>query len=315
MGRVLLSILEIGGLILGLGATIVGSGAINLAPAFAESENSRWMAKLDDSTKISSISIPGSHDSGAFYSIADFSGKCQDYSIANQLNMGVRFFDIRLKNDSGRLRIVHGFIDQRSTYDDFLSTVDAFVNTHEKETIFLSIKNEATDSGTAEEFASAVQKTSKEKIGSKFVTSKALPSTIGEVRGKVVLLSRFDADYGVDCYTGWPQGNRSEAFDIANGIHVQDYYMLPDCEVKKERVAECLAYASANAATGVSPLVLNFFSGYLEKGFPMSYSVPVAKELKPYALEHLKDYSTTGVCLFDFVNEELCNAVIERNAK
>ena len=301
-------------ILFGAAATFLSSLLICAIPVLEEGANSSWMAKLSDSTKISALSLPGSHDSGATHSIADFSGKCQDYGIKPQLQMGVRFFDIRLKNSGGNLRIMHGFIDQKLSYDTFLDEVNAFINTHEKETIFLSIKNEATDSGTSEEFASAVLSTSKAHLGEKWAAPRTMPTTIGEVRGKVVLLSRFQADYGVDCYSGWPGEARKEGFDIDNGIHVQDYYALPDCEAKKASVLECLSYANQNATTGASPFVLNFFSGYLENAFPMSYSVPVAKQMNPFALEQIKNYSTTGVCIFDFVNEKLCEAVIGRNA-
>jgi hypothetical protein len=60
--------------------------------------------------------------------------------------------------------------------------------------------------------------------------------------------------------------------------------------------------------------VLNCFSGYLASGFPPSYSVPVAKEMNPYALTVVPEYSCVGVCIFDFVSPTLCQTVIKRNA-
>ena len=56
-----------------------------------------WMSYIHDDTKISDISIPGTHDSGATHSIFDVSGKCQDLTIKQQLNVGTRFFDLRLQ--------------------------------------------------------------------------------------------------------------------------------------------------------------------------------------------------------------------------
>ena len=45
-------------------------------------EGKDWMAKIDDGTEISRLSIPGSHDSGALHSIADVSGKCQTLTVS-----------------------------------------------------------------------------------------------------------------------------------------------------------------------------------------------------------------------------------------
>ena len=60
-----------------------------------------WMAALPNKMKISRLSIPGTHDSGTHFSIpgkmqAEFSSKCQSWSIYNQLMAGIRFLDMRV---------------------------------------------------------------------------------------------------------------------------------------------------------------------------------------------------------------------------
>ena len=62
-----------------------------------KADNSSWMMALDDDASLNSISIPGTHDSGALHSLAEISGKCQSLSIEEQLKIGVRFLDIRLQ--------------------------------------------------------------------------------------------------------------------------------------------------------------------------------------------------------------------------
>ena len=52
-----------------------------------EADRSDWMRRLDDSASLNSITIPGTHDSGALHSIAEISGKCQSLSIEEQLKI------------------------------------------------------------------------------------------------------------------------------------------------------------------------------------------------------------------------------------
>ena len=82
--------------------------------------SSEWMKYVDDNTKLTELSIPGTHDSGARHSIGDVAGKCQDMSIADQLASGVRFLDIRLKLNNNKLVVVHDFVDQDLVFDDVI---------------------------------------------------------------------------------------------------------------------------------------------------------------------------------------------------
>ena len=78
-----------------------------------------WMSYLDDNLKISQINLPGTHDSGTKrvkFSLIDAtaSAQCQDTTITEQLNHGIRFLDIRLEDDGEKLRLVHATTDCKS---------------------------------------------------------------------------------------------------------------------------------------------------------------------------------------------------------
>ena len=67
-----------------------------------------WMSGLSDDTKLCDINIPGTHDSGTTYTTAVISGiiaSCQDDTIPEQLQKGIRYLDIRCDGD---LDINHG---------------------------------------------------------------------------------------------------------------------------------------------------------------------------------------------------------------
>jgi 1-phosphatidylinositol phosphodiesterase len=71
-----------------------------------------WMGRLSDSTRLSELSLPGTHDSGASVFGGDIAFT-QSMSLATQLDSGIRVWDIRLaKNGAGRLVIYHGIAQQ-----------------------------------------------------------------------------------------------------------------------------------------------------------------------------------------------------------
>ena len=82
-------------------STLVSFLTLNPIDRFETRAARPWMKEVSDDYLIKQMSIPGTHDSGATHSIFDVAGKCQDLRIQSQLNIGVRFFDLRLqlKND------------------------------------------------------------------------------------------------------------------------------------------------------------------------------------------------------------------------
>lgn len=66
-----------------------------------------WMSYIKDDAKVTEIAMPGSHNSSTMG--MSKLAKCQNGSLFEQYQYGVRFFDIRLKADrKGRLFIAHG---------------------------------------------------------------------------------------------------------------------------------------------------------------------------------------------------------------
>jgi len=57
----------------------------------------RWMTVLPDDTPISELNIPGAHNAAAINKKRRTRWACQDHSISDQLNKGIRLLDIRLK--------------------------------------------------------------------------------------------------------------------------------------------------------------------------------------------------------------------------
>ena len=265
----------------------------------------RWMAQLEDERAINELSLPGTHDSGALYSIADVAGKCQSLSIEDQLYIGVRFLDIRLKLVEDDFRIVHSFVDQRTDFDDTLEDIVEFVEENPTEFLFLSIKEDADSKRPEGSFARLLEEELSEyDIISK---SKTLPKTVGEARGKIYIISRYaDSTMGIPAYDGWED---STSFSLGE-LYVQDNYKVDSSDVKIADIERTMAIAD----TCRHGLVFNFTSCYLTSGFPPTYAATPARDINPWLIERLsKEQRPQGVIVCDFITSEISKAIWEVN--
>lgn len=252
-----------------------------------------WMKRLDDNLSLREVNMPGSHDTMALYSIADLAGQCQSLSLEEQLNLGVRFLDIRLKEENNKLKVVHGFVDQKATFKQVTEVVENFLSNHTNEFLIMSIKEEAKSSGSTLSFEDCL----KTYLGSdKYLKDTLLPEKVGDVRGKVVLLSRYqNSTIGVPAYSEWKD---STSFTMSeNDIYVQDTYQITSKEQKQEEIVKCFN-ESGHA------LKINFLSAYRTNAFPPSYAVSAAKDINPWINEEINKYQDRGVVLYDFVTKE-----------
>ncbi len=72
-------------------------------------DNSAWMANLKDDVLVNEIVMPGSHDAGSYKMV--WLGETQQFTIDEQLQMGVRYFDIRVNKKEDKYVIFHSIIN------------------------------------------------------------------------------------------------------------------------------------------------------------------------------------------------------------
>lgn len=100
-----------------------------------------WMQDIEDNRLVCKMSIPGTHDTGAYTGNAWV--KTQDKNIEQQLNSGIRFFDIRLVHQNGVLKLCHGsHIFDTTFVGDVLKTTAEFLKEHPSETVIMTIKRD-----------------------------------------------------------------------------------------------------------------------------------------------------------------------------
>ena len=157
-----------------------------------------WMSHVDGNKYLDELSIPGTHDSGTCSVDNDTEpqssqAKCQQDYIPTQLLEGVRYFDIRLGKGENP-GIDHGacYLLKKDGNFMHLSDVIGYFNTFLSENpteALIMLVSRGNDEATDESLTTALGKVFDENPNL-FYTSSRIP-TLGEVRGKIVLLRRF----------------------------------------------------------------------------------------------------------------------------
>jgi len=87
---------------------------------------SNWINDIDGITDVSDLVIPGTHNSGTYPSKSRFY-KCQNLSISEQLEIGVRYFDFRVKK-KGNDYLIHNSIATYNSLRDELQAIYSFMD-------------------------------------------------------------------------------------------------------------------------------------------------------------------------------------------
>ncbi|KAI1457610.1 PLC-like phosphodiesterase [Annulohypoxylon moriforme] len=180
-----------------------------------------WMSALPDSRSLSHINIPGTHDAATWNYTQEKQDslvnatkcdgttaapapvyRCQRESIVQALDKGIRFFDLRFAADPLGQRIVFwhsaALVSARAGVGDVLFGVWDWLSRHGSETVLLSFQHESGTTANSS-FDAEVQRMMREaltgEVAERFVwQGRGYVPTLGETRGKVVLVKRFDMD-------------------------------------------------------------------------------------------------------------------------
>ena len=286
-----------------LGVLLLGIPFFGFTSVIKQSNKSEkyadWMASLNNETSLREVNMPGSHDTMALYSIGDLAGQCQSLSLKDQLNLGVRFLDIRLKEDKNKLQAVHGIVDQKASFSAITKTVEEFIKKHPQEFLFMSIKEEAKASNCTISFEESLKTYLTSDI---YLKGNGIPEKVGDVRGKIMLLSRYpNSTIGIPAFNGWAD---SQSFIMPNDIYVQDTFKITSKEQKQDEIVKCFNEVG-------HALKINFLSAYRTDQFPPSYSVSAAADINPWINKEISKYNDRGIVLYDFVTEDNMNHFFE----
>ncbi|MFB7106859.1 phosphatidylinositol-specific phospholipase C [Streptomyces hydrogenans] len=224
---------------LGAGAVLLAGAPAARAAGAAAVDTRAWMAAHGDGTALTRLTIPGTHDSGA-----RFGGpwsECQNTTVAQQLDSGVRFLDVRCRVTGGSFAIHHGASYQNMMFGDVLVACRDFLAAHPSETVLMRVKQEYSEESDATFRAVFDDYLDRRGWRSLFRIGDGLP-LLGEARGRVVLLADNAGLPGLR----WAD---SRYFAVQD-----DWNALPDAKYPKIQAH----FRAAAASPG--PLYVNFVS-------------------------------------------------------
>ena len=315
-----------------------------------------WMADIPDEMLVTALSIPGTHDSGCIDGPMGFA-QTQNLDIPEQLNAGIRFLDIRLAHYQDDLLVHHDVVYMGKRYKDVLEICADFLERHSSETILMSVKDEdrfdeplgdlapsevltrlsmgeQKSRDNTRSFEEEFEDQSWEQVGTAPLFYNFPPSspgvrsagnapaftpetTLGDVRGKIVLLRRFqgDRDIGFDV-TYWLDNATTRSSEDENGnfrvtvppiYDIEDHYNDPD-----DKYSLVVTHIEKSRSGNLHDLYITFSSAVNLQA--SGYAVTINPRLNDYLAASSE--GRVGIVVMDYFEEprELVSNVIKMNS-
>ena len=296
-----------------------------------------WMTHLPDNMSLADISIPGVHDAGAARTDFNNKAQCQQLNIHDMLYNGVRYFDCRLSytGTQGGIFFIHGM---SKCYDDtsplswsmVKGWINNFLKAYPGETVFLQIKSDNVENAmqrTEEKVLEDLR--SWEKVYWWNSSNPEMP-TLGDVRGKVVIISRFSkvsnvTDIALDARDWQLKNDAYSHAKVTGGTYLevwdQDDYSMNGTD-KMIRVNACLFNENTNAryrrkevaSRGKKAFIVTYTSCTNKTPQDAArHSVHNQMKGKLYDWDGSYDTAFLGIVCNDFIDEELSWLIYRRN--
>ena len=284
---------------------------------------------LPDSIYLSQINIPGTHDSCTAYCTMSNMSRCQSMTVKQQLEAGIRLFDIRLGEKAGNFFLVHAlatcYSDEEKQkvlyFDEVLDAFREFLKENPQEILVVSVKQ---DRGIMNRwfFPRFYDKYIKGNESEWCLENEN--STLSECRGKMVLMRRCKVwkgflkqnAAGLD-FSHWKdQDGKKKTHPLPVKLNadavaiVQDRYGLPAVMKWKDCIRPFLEKAPEDI--GEKGFAVSFLST-ASRGKGETLVEPAEKVNSEFMKYELKRSSAQGWMLFDFPTQELIDKVINSN--
>jgi 1-phosphatidylinositol phosphodiesterase len=180
-----------------------------------------WMAWLPDDVSVADVTLPGTHDTAT--EAASVFSRTQAYTVAEQLDAGIRLLDVRCRHIQDVFTLHHGAEYLGLTFGGgAVEPCRDFLAAHPTETIFMRIKEEHDEEDTTRSFRKTFEEYRNVHYPGVFWDpgdegeEHGVPA-LGEVRGKIVVLQNFDGEgqhYGLD----WGNFQIQDEYDVWDGF-------------------------------------------------------------------------------------------------
>ena len=309
-----------------------------------------WLSMVRDETKVCKLTIPGTHDTMTgmgFYQpvlkyIFNTTAISQVSTLEEQMNSGLRFFDIRpvVSNDTIAkkkiLRLTHGISELDITFEWTIDQLQSYLKAHPTEFFIVKLQfdNGFEDQKDLYTLLSNVLHMS--KYQGLFVDNWRPDITVGEMRSKILWLSRYDlrpfnaAFHYPIVYCDWPDEDPDIEEDInpeaqrncgmynmtdttlTAKLYKQDYYKTTTekrMRNKQKTVIDMMHTAREATAGDEDIWIVNHCSAYTEVS-PRGY-ITNASNLHPLVIDDLQTYEgTVGIIPMDMACHDYVHCII-----
>lgn len=286
---------------------------------------STWMRDIDDSRDVFGLNLVGTHDCVTQYVQLSYFAKCQDKSIYEQLNMGIRCLDIRVKSNKNRLSMVHGICNtynkasrfsKRMDMADVLTACYNFLSKNPSETIVFQFKN---DSGREMEkcFDILYNEYISKNSDSWYLENRA--PVLKDCRGKIVLIRRckcfdnkpYSLGKGID-FSHWVEQDKPvpKPLVLTTGESGEISFLIQDRFKYKPREKWDLCVKPMLDDDACEHYKINYLSTAGGLLGPYRNSQYINPKFMEYELKDGKYY---GALYTDFPTAELIKKVIKTN--
>lgn len=284
-----------------------------------------WMGALRNDTLLTSLSVPGTHDTMT-YAIGSDILQCQNWNLSTQLGAGLRYFDVRARLRDDQLQIYHGDGYTGFSYQDVLLEMFTFLAQNPSETIIMRLKQEGVPLGAHNSltFEEAVNYyihnssiTAKQALHHFYDWDPAAPlPTLGDLRSKIFVLQNFPAD------NNGPANKYGIAWE-GDQMVLEDLWVIPDVYHLKDKwaaIKDALTKAATDDAKANKALYLSHTSASVgvlpieAAAGPKNRTVVGMNDETGRWLEAGDQNGRTGVVIFDFPGKRGIDAVLARNA-
>ncbi len=290
-----------------------------------------WITSLRDDVYVHQLSIPGAHDAGTgegfehFY-MSSFAST-QDVSLQGQWDSGIRVFDLRptavQKGKEKRyLKIYHGKAETKIRFDEAMRFLCEQVENNPGEFAIVVMRHEKD--GEKKDVGNLWEVLMDSCLNAEEFKNRLAPFrhdlTVGEMRGKVLVLSR-DMYLGNKRLVGGYITRWSHSADIIaqkqgaiNGkssveispLYIQDFYNCSKGKLStKLATMDTMFRESAktlSVTTGVRTWVINHTSGYTKSASANGYrrNAVSTNQMALRFLSSCKPGTPMGIVMMDF---------------
>lgn len=288
-----------------------------------------WMSALSSNTTIDQINIPGTHDSGTSYLNSPNYHKTHDLTISEQLLLGIRYFDVRLRCVvNPNWQPAHGsaahanfaihheadwcylYFDKESwlnpddteaTKGYVLQDLLAFLKEYPSEFVLLQIQREYN---TEPDFDTYFKELIGRHDAASFLITNTYP-TYEQAKGKIVILNMNDAlvNYGIPIHG-------PKLLDTPT-LYIENHWMDSNKEIKWDKVETALRVALKE---NPGQWVINFVSDGSGALHPRDFASSLNSWVENFITENGKTRHY-GTILTDFPTRSLVAAILDKYLK